>query len=81
MRLQKPPQTPSEVTSDTVELPEVGAVSVYDSIADLYDDWSRQVTEDIAFYVEEAVAAGGAVVELGVGTGRIAVPTAQAGVL
>jgi SAM-dependent methyltransferase len=38
------------------------------------------VTEDIAFYVEEAVAAGGPVVELGVGTGRIAVPTAAAGV-
>jgi SAM-dependent methyltransferase len=38
------------------------------------------VTEDIDFYVEEAVAAGGPVVELGVGTGRIAVPTARAGV-
>lgn len=55
-------------------------MSVYDPIAELYDEWSRQVTEDIAFYVEEAVAAGGTVVELGVGTGRIAVPTATAGV-
>ena len=37
--------------------------------------------EDISFYVEEALAAGGGpVVELGVGTGRIAIPTAQAGV-
>ena len=49
-------------------------------IAELYDDWSRQVTEDVAFYVEEAVEAGGPVVELGVGTGRIAVPTALAGI-
>jgi SAM-dependent methyltransferase len=38
------------------------------------------VTEDVAFYVAEARKAGGPVVELGVGTGRIAVPTAEAGV-
>ena len=56
------------------------AVSVYDPIAAIYDAWSRQVTEDVDFYVEEAVSAGGPVVELGVGTGRIAVPSALAGV-
>ncbi len=55
-------------------------MSVYDPIADIYDEWSRQVTEDIDFYVGEALAAGGPVVELGVGTGRIAIPTALAGV-
>jgi SAM-dependent methyltransferase len=55
-------------------------VSAYDSIARLYDPWSRSVTEDVAFYVEEAKRAGSPVVELGVGTGRIAVPTAAAGV-
>jgi SAM-dependent methyltransferase len=38
------------------------------------------VTEDIDFYVEEALASGGPVVELAVGTGRIAVPIAEAGV-
>jgi SAM-dependent methyltransferase len=38
------------------------------------------VVEDIAFYVTEARKARGTIVELGVGTGRIAVPTAQAGV-
>jgi SAM-dependent methyltransferase len=54
-------------------------VSSYDSIAALYDPWSRSVTEDVDFYVAEARKAGGQVVELGVGTGRIAVPTAQAG--
>jgi SAM-dependent methyltransferase len=54
--------------------------SVYDPIAGIYDPWSRSVTEDIDFYVEEALAAGGPVVELAVGTGRIAVPIAQAGV-
>lgn len=38
------------------------------------------MTEDIDFYVAEARKAGSPVVELGVGTGRIAVPTARAGV-
>ena len=55
-------------------------MSVYDPIARLYDPWSASVIEDISFYVDEALAAGGAVVELGVGTGRIAIPTALAGV-
>lgn len=55
-------------------------VSAYDAIARLYDPWSRSVTEDVSFYVEEAARAGSPVVELGVGTGRIAVPTAAAGV-
>ena len=55
-------------------------MSVYDPIARVYDPWSTGVIEDISFYVDEAVAAGGPVVELGVGTGRIAIPTAMAGV-
>jgi SAM-dependent methyltransferase len=54
--------------------------SPYDAIAELYDPWSRSVTEDVGFYVEEARRAGGPIVELGVGTGRIAVPTAAAGI-
>ena len=33
----------------------------------------------MSFYVDEALAAGGEVVELGVGTGRIAIPTELAG--
>ncbi len=67
------------------------AASPYDRIAALYDSWSRSVTEDVDFYVAEARKATGAaraaadgrgqpIVELGVGTGRIAVPTAAAGV-
>jgi SAM-dependent methyltransferase len=56
------------------------SVSAYDPIASVYDIWSRQVTEDVEMYVEEAREAGGPVVELGVGTGRIAIPTARAGV-
>lgn len=63
-------------TATTVQQPE----SAYDSIARLYDPWSQGVTEDVSFYVDEARRAGGPVVELGVGTGRIAVPTARAGI-
>jgi SAM-dependent methyltransferase len=55
-------------------------VSAYDRIARIYDAWSRTVVEDVPFYVEEAVRSGGPVLELGVGTGRIAVPIAAAGV-
>src|SRR5919202_2676355 len=55
-------------------------MSSYDNIARLYDPWSASVTEDISFYVHEAVQTGGPVLELGVGTGRIAVPVALAGV-
>jgi len=54
--------------------------SPYDRIARVYDPWSASVTEDVEFYVEEAVASAGPVVELGVGTGRIAVPVAKAGI-
>jgi SAM-dependent methyltransferase len=54
--------------------------SLYDSIAGIYDAWSQSVTEDVQFYVEQALASGGPVVELGVGTGRIAIPVAKAGV-
>ena len=55
-------------------------MSEYDPIARLYDPWSASVVEDISFYVDEALGADGTVVELGVGTGRIAIPTAMAGV-
>ena len=54
--------------------------ALYDPIARIYDPWSASVTEDVEFYVEEALAAGGPVVELAVGTGRIAVPVAKAGI-
>jgi SAM-dependent methyltransferase len=55
-------------------------LSSYDAIAELYDPWSASVVEDVAFYLEEARRAGGPVLELGVGTGRIAVPIAADGI-
>jgi SAM-dependent methyltransferase len=53
--------------------------SAYDELGALYDSWSRSVTEDIDFYVELAIESGGPVLEVGVGSGRIAIPTALAG--
>ena len=55
-------------------------MSSYDAIAELYDPWSASVVEDVAFYLEEARNSCGPVVELGVGTGRIAVPIAADGI-
>src|SRR3954464_13548808 len=54
--------------------------SPYDAIAELYDPWSASVVEDVGFYLGEARRSGGPVVELGVGTGRIAVPIAADGI-
>src|SRR2546421_6082348 len=56
-------------------------MSSYDAIARLYDPWSLTVTEDVPFYLAEARRVSpGPVVELGVGTGRIAVPIAAKGI-
>ena len=45
-----------------------------------YDYYSSGVEGDVPFYVEEAQKAGSPVLELGCGTGRILIPTAEAGI-
>jgi SAM-dependent methyltransferase len=50
----------------------------YAPLADVYEQWSARMTEDVPFYVELAREADGPVVELAVGAGRVAVPVAQA---
>jgi SAM-dependent methyltransferase len=50
----------------------------YAPLAAVYEAWASHMTEDVAFYVELAREADGPVVELAVGTGRVAVPVAQA---
>lgn len=53
----------------------------YALIAEYYDHVvPYRARKDVAFYVEEAKKAGGPVVELGCGTGRVLVPIARAGV-
>jgi SAM-dependent methyltransferase len=53
-------------------------VDEYAAFADIYEEWSAPMTDDVAFYVELAQEADGPIVELAVGTGRVAVPVAQA---
>jgi SAM-dependent methyltransferase len=53
-------------------------MSAYDAIAPIYDAWAAGMTEDVSFYTELARGADGLVVELAVGTGRVAIPVAQA---
>jgi SAM-dependent methyltransferase len=53
-------------------------VDTYAGFVDIYEEWSAPMTEDVAFYVDLAREADGPVVELAVGTGRVAVPVAQA---
>jgi ubiquinone/menaquinone biosynthesis C-methylase UbiE len=49
-----------------------------EGFAERYDEWSAEMTEDVAFYVGLALDADGPVVELAVGSGRVAIPVAQA---
>ena len=53
-------------------------MSAYDPWAEIYDEWSIPMTEDVPFYVELARDADGPVVELAVGTGRVAAEVAGA---
>ncbi|MBI4312101.1 MAG: class I SAM-dependent methyltransferase [Chloroflexi bacterium] len=50
-----------------------------DAWAGLYDAVHQQ-TEDIPFWIAEAQRSGGPVLELACGTGRVAIPMAQAGI-
>jgi SAM-dependent methyltransferase len=59
----------------------VEGAAAYELLGATYDRWCRSVTEDIGFYVNLALESGGGpVLEIGVGSGRIAVPVALAGV-
>jgi ubiquinone/menaquinone biosynthesis C-methylase UbiE len=49
-----------------------------EGFAEHYDEWSAEMTEDVAFYVGLARETDGPVVELAVGSGRVAIPVAQA---
>jgi SAM-dependent methyltransferase len=52
--------------------------SWYDAWADRYDERSTGVAADVPFYVALAREADGPLVELAVGTGRVAIPVARA---
>jgi ubiquinone/menaquinone biosynthesis C-methylase UbiE len=46
--------------------------------AERYDEWSAEMTEDVPFYVGLALETEGPLVELAVGSGRVAIPVARA---
>ena len=58
---------------------DLGAVAHYVDPA-YYTKTYRSRTEDVYYYVNEALASGGPVLEYGVGNGRIALPMARAGI-
>ncbi|MGZ4206108.1 MAG: class I SAM-dependent methyltransferase [Actinomycetota bacterium] len=51
----------------------------YSIIVDFYDEWASAQRDDAPFYVKRAADVRGPVVELGVGTGRVAIAIAEAG--
>jgi SAM-dependent methyltransferase len=53
-------------------------VTYPERFAAAYDRWAADMTEDVPFYVELAREADGPIVELAVGTGRVAIPVARA---
>jgi SAM-dependent methyltransferase len=61
--------------------PELAAAGgdAYEALGPLYDVWCESVVEDLDFYLEACAGAGGTIVELGCGSGRVAVPLALAG--
>ena len=50
----------------------------YEPFAAIYDRWSEAAPNDVPFFAALAREADGPVVELAVGTGRVAIPVAQA---
>jgi len=52
-------------------------VSHYDVFADDYDVWAADMTEDVGWYVKLAAEAEEPIVELAVGTGRVAIEIAR----
>ena len=53
-------------------------MSEYDAWAPVYDAWAADMTEDVAHYVRLAREADGPIVELMVGTGRVAIEVVRA---
>src|SRR5213596_4075739 len=49
-----------------------------EAFANRYDEWSADMTEDVAFYTGLAREADGPLIELAVGNGRVAIPVALA---
>lgn len=53
-------------------------MSWHEGFAERYEEWSSLMTADIPFYTDLAMRAGGPLVELAIGNGRVAIPVAKA---
>ena len=56
----------------------IPGMSDYDAWAPVYDAWASEMTEDVPHYVELAREADGPIVELMVGSGRVAIEVVRA---
>lgn len=56
----------------------IGQVSWDEQFALHYEEWSVEMSEDVPFYVDLATETDGPIVELAVGSGRVAIPVARA---
>src|SRR5688572_8849687 len=77
----RPVPFPNARASECRRLCSVNCVAMsswYDAWADRYAESSTGVSADVPFYVGLALEADGPLVELTVGTGRVAIPVAQA---
>ena len=73
--------TPLTIHRQTGTVKGYTASSYGDGFADVYDDWYTDVSDiDATVNAVTALADGGAVLELGIGTGRLALPLAERGV-
>lgn len=60
--------------------PDYGGYTDLPFVAEFYDPvYDSLARRDVDFYVDCAIKAGGPILELGCGTGRVLIPTAQAG--
>jgi SAM-dependent methyltransferase len=71
-------KTATQVRTGEKNLPETETFSEYDPLASLYDlEYSHD--HDVPFWLSLAEREGGPIVEWGAGTGRLAIPLAEAG--
>jgi len=67
-------------TRQTEDIAGEEAAAQYEAIAELYDGYPGNYLEDVLFFAEEAKRAGSPVLEIGVGTGRLAFCLATIGI-
>src|SRR6478752_1504324 len=62
------------------QMDEYGPATYGERVADVYDEWYTLADPDAECALLRDLAAGGRVLELGIGTGRVALPLATTGV-